>query len=1427
MECNCSFAREIDQHAVLNEGVNDPSEALNTLTVVSGNNIVTRIPVEEARRATLEQTAKQHLQAHIVGKHLSVIGGVPNANNLLGVNAHYLKLPILAFCSKKRHSEAGRSGDNERFTPSARRTLVLDLHTSEVPIEVTANNADLTLAAMGLEEIAINGVLNIYVVRRYTTLYGGGNQEVNMQGKNAIFRKDISWEHPSGQSDRGLANLLSALRAFANLIGAAEMEPPTQDAILHVIYLLTRFPPAVRAVHVLMAGKTPRFSERAALAQCMFEVLKDVVPLQIIKSDETRRFEGSRLLLGLILEKAKNLKVSMQIQERLTYMDSMKVYDLRNPVTMEPVASPIQTTSGLAERGFYDAFRDGGMFRRTNGDATLTIDRIDGRLQRVVLLSGGIKPQVTIFDVDASRLIPRYDDKGDVSRVIAPAEFSDLQYLATLCSRNKLGVLHPSTLPSAEPPVLTLDRQGLLAVYVGRQACGEAGRDINMFRPTSTTEEESVDVSIITQLIVPILNRRQADGTAVFEAFGDQHRRLRDPDEIIMLAVDCSASMNDRCGFVDVEENEDAFDPEYDSDDDIYSSVSLTHSERSEDPAFERPALDELKTYLSEHESFGDMLAIIRSAPDDFLCHKNAEKVLELLRDLANEEMKKKSKNLEDTRRQATRRHYRQQADRIEQDLATLKNRSVRMETYKNALLAWLLYRAEHESNFHEPLTWTLGQAIPSVPKKSTAIYDGPDFDTPNDYICPISSELMDDPVLALDSFTYERKAIERWFQTNETSPFTRQVLTSLDLRPNVQMKNDIQAWIRGSDIIRSYAPVPNSHLSVTFKSPLTTWTISLPVAITLKDLYQISFRGTKGRYSKFGLYHRNALLSPSGERAQLHISSNHDVFIKPEDSSAAIAMSGQAEDLCLVKVYCGGYENNVVSYWEPKSTTKTLSSTIFRYYRHSFNQNPYTKIRDPFTIWTDLTYTGDSHFSGCTRNNWEPLSSFFNNQHATGGLFNEPAYSRDDDDQDDGNARASTAQGTQPLVLKIHLGGASRKQDSKTLSRLDVLKQMFDAFINRVLAYNFQTHIGLITFRSTASLTQDITHAVENFRHQLNSTTASGDTALWDALLLAQDQLLQYSEKFPKAKLRIICLSDGDDTKSKEQVTEVSQKLVRDNIVLDSFCLGEEENLDLQALSYLTGGYKFQPDTMEEAMAICELEPVLSIHERPDVVLPSLSRQLLYNPQIRFQHAKSLVTIDQVTRDIFPKRKEHPGLSNSFVELGKLSTTFKIENRTDNNLRLSRIHSEIRNSAAKIHPHYDVYICEPNFGLWKIVMQGPPDSAYGAGIFVLYLDMGEEYPSFAPKARFVTPIYHPNINRHGRICHSILDRNWTVDTTNKDLIDTIYSLLLVPEFSDPINAVVTLNFHWDEVQFKEEAGKHITKHATKTRAQWKREIVG
>ena len=70
-------------------------------------------------------------------------------------------------------------------------------------------------------------------------------------------------------------------------------------------------------------------------------------------------------------------------------------------------------------------------------------------------------------------------------------------------------------------------------------------------------------------------------------------------------------------------------------------------------------------------------------------------------------------------------------------------------------------------------------------------------------FMCPITQELMDDPVMAADNFTYERAAIINWIKRRgsqgqvATSPETNVPLANNNLRPNTTLKKAIKEAIQ------------------------------------------------------------------------------------------------------------------------------------------------------------------------------------------------------------------------------------------------------------------------------------------------------------------------------------------------------------------------------------------------------------------------------------------------------------------------------------------------------------------------------------------------------------------------------------------------------------------------------------------------------
>jgi hypothetical protein len=165
LECNCRLAYRIEDSAALKTDPTGDADALHTLIVVYGDSQVVTLPIKEPTLASMKSTTMEQLKDKVTGKLLSPRGGIEKPS-ALGSKC-YIKLPVLAVCSNEFHGTASSEKD-------CGGKLSVDIHIAEYPIEVTARNAGMTLAASKLFDCTVDGVLDIFAVPR---LYSIGSNE--------------------------------------------------------------------------------------------------------------------------------------------------------------------------------------------------------------------------------------------------------------------------------------------------------------------------------------------------------------------------------------------------------------------------------------------------------------------------------------------------------------------------------------------------------------------------------------------------------------------------------------------------------------------------------------------------------------------------------------------------------------------------------------------------------------------------------------------------------------------------------------------------------------------------------------------------------------------------------------------------------------------------------------------------------------------------------------------------------------------------------------------------------------------------------------------------------------------------------------------------------------------------------------------------
>ncbi|OAG31333.1 ubiquitin-conjugating enzyme E2 D/E [Nematocida displodere] len=126
----------------------------------------------------------------------------------------------------------------------------------------------------------------------------------------------------------------------------------------------------------------------------------------------------------------------------------------------------------------------------------------------------------------------------------------------------------------------------------------------------------------------------------------------------------------------------------------------------------------------------------------------------------------------------------------------------------------------------------------------------------------------------------------------------------------------------------------------------------------------------------------------------------------------------------------------------------------------------------------------------------------------------------------------------------------------------------------------------------------------------------------------------------------------------------------------------------------------------------------------------------------------------------------------------------------------------------------------------WRGKICPPLGSNYHGGSFYLDIKFPTDYPFKPPKIRFITRIYHPNINTNGTICLDILNEKWSPALTISKVMMSICSWLDEPNPDDPLVPDIASVCKIEPARYKEKCMEWTLKYAmdrTNDIEEWKK----
>ncbi|ANB13405.1 putative E2 ubiquitin-protein ligase UBC11 [Sugiyamaella lignohabitans] len=109
----------------------------------------------------------------------------------------------------------------------------------------------------------------------------------------------------------------------------------------------------------------------------------------------------------------------------------------------------------------------------------------------------------------------------------------------------------------------------------------------------------------------------------------------------------------------------------------------------------------------------------------------------------------------------------------------------------------------------------------------------------------------------------------------------------------------------------------------------------------------------------------------------------------------------------------------------------------------------------------------------------------------------------------------------------------------------------------------------------------------------------------------------------------------------------------------------------------------------------------------------------------------------------------------------------------------------------------------DSNLLQWTGTIDGPEGTPYEGLSFKISLHFPQKYPFVAPTLKFISPMWHPNIDMAGNICLDILKEKWSAIYNVQTILLSLQSLLGEPNNSSPLNAEAASLWDRDPAEYK------------------------